>query len=91
MNGHQSVVQFLLKNNANVRVRDKTLRNPLHWACRFNNTKIAELLLDHRCSLHHRDADGKTPLELAALYNNYLVEKFILEYEKNKKFQEAKN
>jgi len=45
LNGHLSIVSLLLKEGADVNKLDKFHRNPLHWACRFNNIKIADVLL----------------------------------------------
>ena len=46
MNGFARIVEYLVKEGgADVNVQDRLFRNALHWAARFNNTKMAEVLL----------------------------------------------
>jgi len=46
INGFGPVLETLLRNSEiDVNLTDRFIRNPLHWACRFNNVKVAKILL----------------------------------------------
>ena len=47
-NSYGRIVELLLKHmeEREINVQDRMFRNPLHWACRHNNSKIATLLLE---------------------------------------------
>ena len=46
VNGYFSVVEYLAtKAGANINTKDRLQRNPLHWAARYGNVRMASLLL----------------------------------------------
>ena len=49
VNGFLKIVQLILENtDARINLTDRLHRNPLHWACRWNNVKLAQILLEHK-------------------------------------------
>ena len=69
MNGHTSVVHFLLSAEANASVSDNSRRSALHYACGCaelsKSFEIAALLLRHGATCTS-DSDGRTPFHVAA-------------------------
>ncbi|KAK5626021.1 hypothetical protein RRF57_001737 [Xylaria bambusicola] len=73
-NGHQSIVEQLLKKGANVNKKDKYGLTALFWAAFYGYDGIVSLLLAHGArpvsgdkTLESRTQDGRTPLMDAAL------------------------
>lgn len=69
-NGHVQVVEYLLRNGANVDVHDKkTGRTPMHEAAENGHKACVSLLLEHTedaSVVDSPDSKGRTPLMLAA-------------------------
>jgi cytohesin len=42
----------------------------LHWAARYNQTKVAELLLNHKVEINAKDQGGNTAIHEAAYYGS---------------------
>ncbi|KAK6062381.1 hypothetical protein SCUP234_07289 [Seiridium cupressi] len=85
-NGHQSVVQHLLKRGAKVDARDENGLPPLSWATHHGHNDIVTLLLqngarqDSKSShLETRDRYGRTPLLNAANDGNEVVVQLLLD------------
>ncbi|KAK6080193.1 hypothetical protein SCUP515_03618 [Seiridium cupressi] len=85
-NGHQSVVQHLLKRGAKVDARDDNGLPPLSWATHHGHNDIVTLLLqngarqDSKSShLETRDRYGRTPLLNAANDGNEVVVQLLLD------------
>lgn len=57
MNGFCSIVEYLIRHGANVDASDRLHRSALHWACRFNNIKMAKLLLKHHIQVSTTDIE----------------------------------
>ena len=70
INGFCIIVELLAKNGANIDSYDNLKRNSLHWAARFNNTKMAKTLMDLKCDKTRVDIDKKTPIQIAYIYEN---------------------
>ena len=50
--GHSNVIQFLLKNNANIDQMDNDGLNAFMWACREGHVDIVKMLLEQpTCNL----------------------------------------
>ena len=84
-NNHNKVVKALIGLECNINITDKFHRTALHWACRFNNVKIAEIFLDEEMkppmSLDLTDSDMNVPADVAKHYNHYQIEKMIIKCE----------
>lgn len=62
--GHETVVKYLITGNAQATVQDSTGSTPLHEAVRYGNTEIAKMLLNSGADVNARDNLGKTPVLL---------------------------
>jgi hypothetical protein len=56
-------MEVLLRSGANVDVRDKHLRTPLHRAAQFGKTNAVLLLLKYRADPLAKDENGWTPID----------------------------
>ncbi|KAK9422068.1 hypothetical protein SUNI508_05076 [Seiridium unicorne] len=84
-NGHQSVVQHLLKRGAKVDARDENGLPPLSWATHHGHNDVVTLLLENGARqdsksshLETRDRYGRTPLLNAANDGNEVVVQLLL-------------
>ena len=62
----QSVWIVLLDNGANVNIKDRYGRTPLHLIARAGDPEIAKLLIDRGARANVRDQQGQTPLDIAS-------------------------
>ena len=60
------IVRLLLKNKAEIDVKDRLGFTPLHWASMCRNLEIVRLLLKNRAEVNVKDRDGRTPLHCAS-------------------------
>lgn len=58
------VVQVLLQGNADVTIKDRDEKSPLHWAAQNSQLDAARLLLHHGADVGDKDKDGRTALQL---------------------------
>uniref|UniRef100_A0A665VYG3 Poly [ADP-ribose] polymerase n=1 Tax=Echeneis naucrates TaxID=173247 RepID=A0A665VYG3_ECHNA len=65
--GRKDVVDFLLRNGANVHARDDGGLISLHNACSFGHAEVVGLLLHHGANANARDNWNYTPLHEAAI------------------------
>lgn len=66
------------KSIASSNVMDIRGLTPLHYACKYGHTEMAELLVGKGAKVDVQDYDGLSPLHLAALNDHYeVVEKLI--------------
>lgn len=59
------VIKWLIKNGAQVDVKDIIQRTPLHWASHRGHHDIVKILLDNNSDCTLMDAEGVSPLHLA--------------------------
>lgn len=64
--GHTEVARFLVKNGANLEVRDRNGSTPLLVASFFGHPDIVKLLLDSGADVNAQNNNGRTPLDVVA-------------------------
>lgn len=69
-NGHDLVVDVLLRNNAKIAIKDGRDATPLHHAAQRGYTEIAKKLLHAGSDVNARDKLGWTPLMKACYFCN---------------------
>ncbi|CAF0730976.1 unnamed protein product [Didymodactylos carnosus] len=67
-NGHDLVVEILLRNNAKIEVKDSRDASPLHHAAQRGYTEIAKKLIKAGSEINARDKLGWTPLMKACYW-----------------------
>ena len=96
-NGHADVVTVLVKEGADVNVKNGLGATALHWACTYGNIKVVRILIDDtptEPSLRiDKDAQnfiyGKTALMNAVTYNHREIVKFLIESGADKELKDA--
>ncbi len=78
VNDHLSVVDFLLKNGAEVGIASTNGTTALHFAA-SNHVQVAKCLLQHHALVDARNFNGLTPLYVAALFGNYECAKLLID------------
>ena len=63
-NGHEAVVQMLLKAGADVKAVTKDGRTPLHEAAYNGHEAVVQMLLKAVADVKAVDKDGKRPVDL---------------------------
>lgn len=63
---HKDVVQLLLKNGADVNVKNNEQWTPLHAASYFGYLDVVQLLLDRRADVNAKNNYGNGPIHLAS-------------------------
>lgn len=75
--GQTEVVEYLLKNGANVHIASRDLnQTAMHCAAYGNNVDIIKLLKFYRADINARDKNGQTPLMYAIMSEERYLEKF---------------
>jgi ankyrin repeat protein len=64
-NGHVSLLEFLLKSNADVNMCNSDKSTPLHLACRQGNKDCVVMLLHSQARVNQSNKNGDTPLHEA--------------------------
>ncbi|RSL41865.1 hypothetical protein CEP53_012506 [Fusarium sp. AF-6] len=77
--GFGSITELLLRNGANVEVRDMFGRTPLSLAVGFGDLAITEMLLAYNANVDARDHLGHTPLWIAALSSDRDIAGLLLD------------
>lgn len=73
------VMGLLVERGADVNVRDKNGRGPLHWAAVHGRLEVVKYLVGVGASVDHVDGSGWSPLLLAAVHGHLRVVEFLLE------------
>ena len=68
--GASEVMKILIKNGANVDVKDDRGRTPLFAAIQSGNMAAIQTLIDAGADVNVEDAQSVTPLDIAMLYEN---------------------
>jgi len=71
INGHLSVVEYLVNQKADINAKDKDNWTLLHSAANNGHLSVVEYLVNQKADINAKDKNGKTPLGLASEINNY--------------------
>ena len=69
INGFLNTIEFLAEKRVNIHTSDRINRTALHWACRFNNTKVVQILLKLNLNLESTDKESQKPMDLAKIHD----------------------
>lgn len=69
-NGHEKVVEILLKNGASVNARDERLCTALHHAAQRGRSQIIDMLIRSGCDINALDKNNWSPLMSACYWAN---------------------
>jgi ankyrin repeat protein len=62
-------VRFLATEaGCKIDVLDKFRRSPVHWACRFNMSRMVEVLNELGVFIDSLDSEGQTPTDIARFH-----------------------
>jgi len=61
-NGHEEIINLLIKHKANVHARDLHENTPLHWCADAGQMECAKLLVENSAEIDARNKSGLTPL-----------------------------
>lgn len=73
-----STVDFLLKNGAEIDIRDSNDRTPLHNAAARNSRNVALFLIEKGADVNAIDSENNTPLHTAATTNRSEMVKLLI-------------
>lgn len=80
MNGHDKVLQVLLKAGADVNTpHSRVQATPLQYAATGGHIEAARALLDAKANVNAKDSEGRTPLAWAATSARTAMAKLLLE------------
>jgi ankyrin repeat protein len=79
MRRNKEMIKLLLDKGALVRVGDRNLRSPIHYAGYTNDTSIVALLLENGSVIDTRAIGAATPLIHSSLFNRYELSRFLIE------------
>jgi len=65
MEGHLSVVEYLVNQKADINAKNKYEDTPLHWAAQNGHLSVVEYLVNLKADINVKNTDRETPLELA--------------------------
>ena len=96
--GNLAIVQMLLTNNSNIKIKNTSIHNPIHDKDKKRNnalhiasfkghTQIVKLLIRHGANIHYKNTHGCTALDIA----NYNQHTQIVELLLGKKYTKIYN
>jgi ankyrin repeat protein len=62
-----TLLDWLIKNNANINLMDKNGYTALHFASQQGNLECVKILLKNNCNVNSLDKDGNTPAWVAIM------------------------
>lgn len=78
-NNHPDVVDYLLKNDANLEAGDAAGNTALMGVCFKGYKDIAKMLLNAGALVNHRNGQGATALTFAATFGHLQIAEMLLE------------
>ena len=78
--GHNEIVQILLRNGADVETRTINLRTPLHITSIRGDLSTTKTLVKHKANVNTTDTYGNTPCHYASQYGNGEVLAYLLKF-----------
>ncbi|MCR4556007.1 MAG: ankyrin repeat domain-containing protein [Alphaproteobacteria bacterium] len=79
-NNNIEIIEFLLKNNADLNIKNEVGNTALHNAVMQENLSIVSLLLEHKAKPNLGNQGGTSPLMLAANIGNLNILKTLIEH-----------
>lgn len=84
LHGRKDVVQYLIKQGANVHLANTKSYSPLLCAVKGNKWDVAEILFQAGASIEQPDKNGHTPLMIAASEGHVAILEMLLSAGKSK-------
>lgn len=84
LNGHEDIVEYLIKNNANIWLQCNMGRNLLHYAAHYGRINVINTIFEFTTPglweklINSKDYDGKAPLHCAALQQDPNVIRLLI-------------
>ena len=75
--GHLDIVQYLVKNNADINACDDEGDTPLHDACYMANLDVIKFLVEQQADVMATNARNQTPLDRAIISGDHEVIAYI--------------
>jgi ankyrin repeat protein len=69
----------LIRAGADINIKDRWQRTPLHCAVELDNAEVASALIAHGAKLDEKNHHKHTPLAVAAIYNRTEIARLLLE------------
>jgi len=76
---NEDIVNFLIKNGADVNKEDKNGKTPLMLACGKGYENIVKILIENGANVNKENKNGETPLLLANKSGNETIAKILIE------------
>ncbi len=70
---------LLVKNNADINIRDNDGNTPLHSAIKRGNSILSEMMINLGADINLRDVDGNTALMLAIMHHKDSLADYLIE------------
>ncbi|MBT6229062.1 MAG: ankyrin repeat domain-containing protein [Candidatus Scalindua sp.] len=70
---------FLIEQGADVTIKNKKGKTPLHIAVKWNHSNLAELLISHGSNVNEKDIDSWIPLHWAVMESGVEVVKILID------------
>lgn len=71
-------IKILVKNKADVNLKDSEGVSPLQVACSLGNLEMVKFLVNNKANINNIDKKGDSPLSYAALYHYPKIAKYLL-------------
>ncbi|UJR22073.1 hypothetical protein I4U23_025139 [Adineta vaga] len=78
--GHNTIVEFLLNQGANVCACDMNDATPLHEAATYNRYHSVEILLQNQAPINQFDGKHYTPLHRASQHGHWQIVRLLLDF-----------